>query len=137
MMVNLPGRAFGGAILTFGLLLATGCGSGEKPSASVGGTVSYNGSPLTSGVVNLISKTGSAGMAKISDRGAFEVEGNLEIGNYTAYVSPPTIEPQPPGQKPAPAVKFDLPKKFQAPGTSNTTVTVKAGANRIAVELAD
>jgi hypothetical protein len=121
-----------------GLLAATvavGCGAGGKSSGSVAGTVTYNGSPVHSGSLNLMSKTGTAAQAKIDDGGAFKVDAPLEAGEYKAFVTPPLPEPQAPGTKAAAPKKFEVPPKFQDPGTSGVTVLVKAGTNDVKVEF--
>jgi hypothetical protein len=121
----------------FAILAAalSGCGPGEKPTGTVSGTVSYKGSKLSAGNVNLISKSGSAAMAKIDDTGNFKVEGAIAAGEYTAYASPPIPEPQAPGSKAGPPKKFDLPVKFRDPSTSGTLVTVNAGSNELPIEF--
>lgn len=121
------------AVATVG---AVGC-SGEKPTGSVAGVVKYKGSPLAAGEVNFISKTGAAASAKIDASGQYKVSGELETGEYKAYVQAPRPEPQAPGTKTAAASKFDLPPKFRDPGSSGVTVTVKAGSNDIPIEFKD
>jgi hypothetical protein len=116
-------------------VLAAGCGAGEKPAGTVAGTVTYNGAPVQAGSLNLLSRTGAAAQAKLGDGGAFKVDGELEAGEYRAYLSAPVPEPQPPGTRVAAAKKFEVPAKFQDPATSVTTVTVKAGANDLKVEF--
>jgi hypothetical protein len=117
------------------VLVAAGCGSGGKPTGTVAGTVTYNGGVLHSGVLNLISKTGAAAQAKIADTGAFKVEGEVEAGEYKAYVTAPLPEPQPPGTKVTAPKKFEVPSKYQDPATSGVTVTVKSGANDVKVDF--
>ncbi len=116
-------------------LLAAGCGAGAKPAGSVAGTVTYNGGPVHSGSLNLISKTGSATLAKIDDGGAFKVDAPVEAGEYKAYVTPPLPEPQAPGTRVAAPKKFEVPPKFQDPATSGVTVVVKAGTNDVTVDF--
>ncbi|QDU18236.1 hypothetical protein [Urbifossiella limnaea] len=111
-----------------------GCGGG-KPTGTVAGTVSYNGGPVHSGSLNLISTSGAAALAKIGDGGAFKVDGELPAGDYTAYVTPPVPEPLPPGTKAAAPKKFEVPAKYQAPTTSGTTVTVQSGSNDLKVDF--
>jgi hypothetical protein len=116
-------------------VVASGCGSGGKSPGSVAGTVTYNGVSLTAGSLNLISKAGTAALAKIDASGAFKVDSRLEPGDYAAYVTPPEPEPPVPGAKAPAPKKFDVPTKFQSPNTSGVTVTVKAGANDLRVDF--
>ncbi len=48
-MILLPGF-----VLIYGLML-NGCGSDKEPTGSVKGMITYDGSPLTQGLVNLYS----------------------------------------------------------------------------------
>ena len=132
-----PARFTGGLVLVFAALGASGCGSGEKPTGTVAGKVTYKGSPVTAGNVNLLSKTGAAAIAKIDATGGFKVDGPIEAGEYKVYATPPLPEPQPPGTKQTGPPKFDLPTKFRDPTSSGVVVTVKAGANDIPVEFKD
>ncbi|MFO0797050.1 MAG: hypothetical protein U0804_06200 [Gemmataceae bacterium] len=118
-------------LLAFALV---GC-AGGKPTGTVAGTVSYNGGPVHSGSLNLISTSGAAALAKIGDGGAFKVDGELPAGEYTAYVTPPVPEPLPPGANAAAPKKFEVPAKYQAPTTSGITVTVQSGSNDLKVDF--
>ena len=136
MNATFRNRLAGGFALAFCTLLP-GCSPGEKPTGTVSGTVSYKGAKLTAGNVNLISKGGSAAMAKIDETGHYQVDGAITAGEYTAYASAPLPEPQAPGTKVAPPKKFELPLKFRDPSTSGTTVTVAAGSNDLSIEFRD
>jgi len=121
-------RGPGGLVLAFLGLAAAGCG-GDKPAGSVAGTVKYNGSPVTMGDVNFVSKTGAAAMAKIDEAGGYKVDGKLEAGEYKVYVTPPSPEPPVPGVAPPPLPPFPVPAKYRDATTSGVTVTVKPGRN--------
>ena len=116
-------------------VLAAGCGAAEKPTGVVAGTVTVKGTPVHTGSLNLLSKTGAAAQARIDDGGAFKVGGELEAGEYRAYVSPPVPEPQAPGTRVTAPKKFEVPAKFQDPATSGVTVTVKTGTNDLTVDF--
>lgn len=118
------------------VLAASGCGS-EKPTGTVAGMVKCNGAAVPSGNVNLISSTGAGAMAKITETGAFKVDGALPTGDYRVYLSAPIPEPLPPGQKPPKVPKFEVPAKFTDPATTKVTVTVKPGANDLPIEFKD
>lgn len=129
-------RAAAGFVLFCAALAAGGCSS-EKPTGTVAGTVKYRGNPLTAGEVNLLSKTGAAGSAKIDANGQYKVTGELEAGEYKAYFAPPRAEPQAPGTKASPAPKVEVPPKFRDPNSSGVVVTVKSGSNDIPIEFKD
>lgn len=116
-------------------LFVMGCGPGEKETGLVSGKVTLHNAPVQSGALNLISKSGAACMTKINADGTFKIEAPLEVGEYTAYLSPPTPEPQAPGTKAPVQKKFEVPAKFQAPATSGATVTVKTGENSVTVQF--
>ncbi len=116
-------------------ILASGCGGGAKPTGTVMGQVTYDGQPLNVGSINLISSMGSAAQAKISEGGAFKIEGTLDAGEYKAYLSSPKPEPVAPGTKLKATDKFDVVPKCLDPNTSGTKVTVKSGENKVTIEF--
>ncbi|VTR91132.1 Uncharacterized protein OS=Planctomyces maris DSM 8797 GN=PM8797T_22398 PE=4 SV=1 [Gemmata massiliana] len=136
MTARIFARTASGLALFCAALAAGGCSS-EKPTGTVAGIVKYKGNPLTAGEVNFLSKTGSAGSAKIDANGQYKVTGELEAGEYKAYFAPPRAEPHAPGTKAAAVPKVDVPAKFRDPGSSGVVVTVKPGSNDIAVEFKD
>ena len=128
MAVMNPARVVGGLVIGVLAAVAAGCDDG-KPAGSVSGTVIYNGTPVTAGAVNFVSKSGAAAVATIDDAGKYAVDGKLEAGEYTVYVTPPEPPDPVPGVAPAPPKAFPVPPKFRAAATSGVTVTVKPGTN--------
>ncbi|AWM38352.1 hypothetical protein GobsT_35180 [Gemmata obscuriglobus] len=136
MTTGFPARKLSGAVFVV-LCLVAGCSS-QKPTASVSGTVSYNGKPQTVGSINLISDTGSGGQAILSENGAFKIEGPLDATEYKVFLQPPVPGQLPPGTKQPPAAKFNLPPKFQQPNSSGVRITLKQGTNDgVVIELKD
>ncbi|MDB5339948.1 MAG: hypothetical protein JWN70_5567 [Planctomycetaceae bacterium] len=127
---------FGGVWLLLAGMLLSGCGGSGKPEGSVAGKVTYNGNPVTSGTVNFLSTAGVGAQAKINN-GAYQVNGPLATGEYSVYVAPPLPTPQPPGTKPVPPPKFEVPAKYQDAKQSGLKVTVKAGRNDLPVTIKD
>ena len=123
-----------GLFLGVVLVSATACNA-EKPTATATGTVTYNGTPVTTGQLNLLSKTGAGAQAKIGETGDFTIAGEIEAGEYTVFVTPPPPEPQAPGAGRAKPRTFTVPAKFRDAATSGVTVTVKPGTNTIPVEF--
>lgn len=123
------------AWLALAIVVASGCGAG-KPEGSVSGKVTYNGNPVAAGSVNFLSTAGVGAQAPISN-GTYSVNGPLATGEYSVYVAPPLPTPQPPGTKPAPPPKFDVPAKFQDAKTSGLKLTVKTGKNDLPIEIKD
>ena len=109
----------------------------EPDLLEVVGKVTYKGNLVTAGDVNFRSKAGAAAIGKIDASGQYKLDGQLEAGEYQVYATPPLPEPQAPGTKTVAPPKFELPPKFRDPNSSGVTVTVKGGANDIAVEFKD
>ncbi|MBN9121234.1 MAG: carboxypeptidase regulatory-like domain-containing protein [Planctomycetes bacterium] len=122
------------AILTLGL-----AGCGEKPTATVTGTVLFGGQPMTGWNVNFeMASRGQATMTSTDPAGRFSFPGTLEPGEYAVFVTPPTPDPTP-GAAPkrtaiTPAASA-VPAKFQEVGTSGLKVTVNPGANDLRIDI--
>jgi hypothetical protein len=127
-----------GAISLLALMLViAGCGGGKKPSGSVSGTVSYKGKPVTDGFINFLdSSRGTAAQGKVDSKGAFTLEGDIEVGTYKVYLQPPLPEQLPPGKVSA-RPKYDIPPKFQDPAQTTVTQEVKQGPNTFTIEFKD
>jgi len=121
-----------GAVLT----IALGCGS-TSSTGRVSGTVKYKGTPVTSGDVNLLSKSGKAAQGKLDSNGGFTIDGPVETGDYMVFWTPPVAEPTGPGAKPAALPKLAVPPKFQDATSSGVVVTVKSGANEMPIDFKD
>lgn len=129
---------FGSRLLTCLLCcgVVAGCGGGAT-SGSVSGTAIYNDKPLTSGTINFISKSGSAGVGTLDTAGAYKIDGQLDVGEYKVYYGAAPPEPMAPGSKAPPKPKADLPAKFKKPETTTVSVTVTGGTNVIPVVFKD
>lgn len=113
--------------------LIAGCGSStSKPSGSVSGRVTFQGQPVTSGVVNLMSKTlGAGASAPLGEDGKYRLNDPLEVGDYKVMITPPPPAPPRPEDgppKPRPTAS-DIPNKYRTEATTDLTATVKAGSN--------
>ncbi|WP_437229920.1 carboxypeptidase-like regulatory domain-containing protein [Planctomicrobium sp. SH661] len=119
-------------LLMSSMFLLQGCG-GERaaPTGIVTGTVTYEGKPVKSLVVELFSPelgVGSTGISK--EDGTFRIDGNLQVGKYAATVRPRPPYPGQPVEKIPP-----IPKKYSAAKTSGFEVTVAAGENVLEIPL--
>lgn len=126
-----------GFISLCGVML-NGCGSEKEPMGSVKGTVTYNGSPLTEGLVNLYSdKKSVVGTAEIDSEGKFEFGNAITTGNYRVYISPPPPPAPPePGQPPIKVPKPQkIPNKYRSADKTDLNITVKEGENDIPIQL--
>jgi hypothetical protein len=130
-------RVLCGFLLALGAMSLLGCG---KQTGTVSGAVTYKGTPVTLGEVELYSKsTGVAGTGKLDPSGNFTIGVPLAVGPYEARVvpgwdSPDNPIPPPPKGKPTTTA---VPKKAQEFNTSGLTVDVKSGSNTVTLELKD
>lgn len=142
MVWNSPAAVRWGRLLWAGsllpLVLSMGaCGQGSKSAGIVTGTVRYQGKPVSAGFVNFLdSSRGTAGQAQMDEKGAFSLEGELEVGTYKVYLQPPLPKQLPPGTVAEP-VEYDIPRRYQDPVQTPVTQEVKAGNNTIVIEFPD
>jgi hypothetical protein len=116
------------------LVLSVGC-KAEKPAASVSGTVTYNGKPQTTGSVNFLSSTGSAGQAQLDESGGYKIDGPLDPGEYRVFLLAPIPGQYRPGTKAPPQPKFGVAAKFLNPASSGVKVVLKPGRNEVPIEM--
>ena len=105
-----------------------GCGSGASLTGSVSGKVTYNGQPLTTGVVTFVNdETGSGASGDLDSSGTYSI-GSIRTGEYNVrvHMRPPRPEAPPQG---AGTWRLNIPAKYQDARTSGLTATVKAGKN--------
>lgn len=116
-------------------LLGCGGGGSSKPTASVSGTVTFNGQPVKAGLVNFESDPpGNAAQGELKD-GKFTLNGAVFLGKYKVSVGPPRLAPPVAGQTaPLPDTK-DIPPKYETAKSSGLTAEVKAGSNTFTFDL--
>ena len=105
-----------------------GCESGASLTGSVSGKVTYNGQPLTVGVVTFVSEeTGSGASCELDSSGTYSIR-SIRTGEYSVsvHISPPTPEAT---VEVARARRLNIPGKYQDTQTSGLTATVKGGKN--------
>jgi hypothetical protein len=140
-----------------GVLLLTGCNSSSSgpaipnvPLAKVKGTITYNGEPVTEGLLNLDAGKGYIVTGLIARDGTFELESmwgkEVPAGTYTVTVLP---VPPKPGAVPTPEEMFEaqkkakngasegLPKKFTNSTTSEVSLDIAVGEQEVKIELVD
>ena len=111
-----------------------GC-SREAPTGAVTGTVTYDGAPVTKGVVVLTNPDSGIGAS-----GALDASGRYQIssvrtGEYQVAIQPP---PAPSPEEMAAGEKMetlDIPDKFQSAQTSGLTATINEGENTADFQL--
>jgi hypothetical protein len=141
-------RRYGSGLLLALLLvpLATGCGG--KAGATVSGTVTYQGKPLSSGIVTFVPDVGPAHNADIQSDGSYRMT-NVPVGPVKISVT--TNSPQnraAPSKMPTSAEGFAkmeasmkggkeslIPARYTDPNKSQLTYTVKKGKQQFDIEL--
>jgi len=137
-------KRWAGAILAAAGLTAGGCNSGpaRPPLAKVHGKVFHEGVPLTSGSVIFmpVSGMGGAGPTDASHPAAGQIKSD---GSYELSTDNPG-DGAIVGEHKVAVVSVDfatkrsvIPEKYQTPGATPLSKTVKEGDNAIDIEVAD
>ena len=106
-----------------------GC-RGNAPTGSVSGTVTYNGKPVSSGLVLFVNmKTGIGASAELDTTGAYKVP-SLWTGEYQVNLQTLTPSPAEMAEGMQPKIP-NVPDKYLDLQTSGLTATVTEGKNSI------
>lgn len=129
---RLQSRAFA-ALIAAVLAMASGCAK----TATVKGTVTFGGKPVTHGSVILLSPDNTAQSGPIDQNGSYIIEGvhpgEVKIGVISRAPSKEHSKAADRGKKNAAAKHekdkdwFPLPRKYEDPATSGLTCNVGAG----------
>lgn len=122
--------------LLVSLAMLAGCSSSKTdgPSGTISGKVTYNGKPVTEGLVQFYNAdTGQGGEGKIDESGNFKIETGIPVGEYSVFVTPPETE-MAPGDTgdmgEAPVKQYpNIPERYRDASTSPIKVTIKEGDN--------
>lgn len=120
------------------IFLLAGCGgSAEYPVGQVTGTVTYEGTPITEGVVSFYSPDlGMGASANISEEGTYQISDPLKTGSYSVTILPP---PEPPPQDAVPVstqkVYKNIPMKYRDPQKSRLSIDIIEGDNSFDVNM--
>jgi hypothetical protein len=121
-------------------LACLGCGGKSSlATATVKGTVVYQGKPLTEGTIQFVPERGPAANGRIGPDGTFTASipddgGAIAGPNQIAITA--TREGQAiPGER-VKSVVWLIPEKFGSPGSSGLNCEVKEGENVYKIELA-
>jgi hypothetical protein len=124
-----------------GLLALVALGCGGKGDAS--GTVTYKGKPLAFGTVLFEGSDGNLRQGNIGPDGGYSVAG-VSTGEARVAVNSPNpktitlisrTETEKPQSYPDVPGWFAIPKQYGTPAKSGLTYKIKAGANKIDIEL--
>ena len=122
------------------LLVLSGCsGDSDRPElADAGGTVTYNGMPLSHGQLAFHPENGRSASATIKDGTivdptTYELGDGLPIGKLTVTVSA-VDNPEADMYTPTNSI---IPKRYSDPIQSRLEVEIKPGENMLVLELMD
>jgi len=121
-----------------------GCGSEGPPVGSISGKVTYNGEPVTGGIVTLFNQqTGIGAGGELDASGTYHIE-LIQTGDYQV-----AIAPEPPdlaameaihlGKMPRETIvqppPLNIPARYQNAEASGLTATAKEGTNTVDFSL--
>lgn len=109
-------------------LLLSGCGQGAE-TTTVRGSVTYNGQPVTSGLINFMAEGARPLGGGVSPDGTYEFQ--LPPGEYKVRIDTPPAVPE--GPQTTDAVQFgprQVPEKYATYATSGLTATVNPGGEQ-------
>jgi hypothetical protein len=152
MAMEVPGGGFSGGRARMWLVVVLlsaipGCGSG-KATATVTGTVTYQGKPLPAGKVSFFGLDGQVASGLIGEDGSYEIT-NVPLGLVKVAVSTP-LPPPPEIIKAAKEGKrrfgkgnpitvdsntVSIPAKYSEPAKSGLSLTVTEGSQPYVIEL--
>src|SRR5262245_29574458 len=124
-------RRFLAVLIAVACVASTGCGPKRAVRADravVSGTVTYQGKPVTGGVITFTGANGDTEQGMLRDTGAFYVE-NAPVGENKVTVDPEQIKPE------LGSRYIKLPAKYLKPETTDVTVKVEAGTNKADITL--
>lgn len=126
------------AALCLILAFTSGCGTDGPPSGTVSGRVTFQGEPVTSGVVNLTSQTlGIGASGTLGEDGQYHIADQLKTGEYKVIITlPPPPPPRPEDGPPKPQQELkNIPAKYRSEATSDLTATIHEGTNTADFDL--
>jgi len=121
------------------IFFPVGCRRSEV-LGKVYGKVSFRGEPVSEGVILFANQEkGIHMMAKLRSDGSYTVEtasgAGLPLGTYQVSITPPVLPPDPKNPPPSRERYGNIPEKYSRPETSELTLTVNEGENRLDVDM--
>lgn len=122
-------------IFTATCSLILGCGSGGIPAGSLSGTVTMEGTALTSGTVTLVNQdAGHGASAELDASGNFLIE-SLPTGSYHVAIQSAAIPSPEEMERGAKPVQLGIPGRYSNPETSDLSVSIEQGENTVELKL--
>lgn len=112
----------------------TGCGGAKKvPVGEVAGKVTFEGKPVSHGIVTFMNTTIGAGdEATLNPDGTYAIKNPIPVGEYKVFILPPVVYQKVDVRGPEVGVQMatkEIPQKYQTIGTSDLKATVTEGKN--------
>jgi len=126
----------GALLLAICFLIGCGSSSPEKTVGTVKVIVTFGDEPITNGAIEMVVVgEGKGAFGNLDSTGTVRLT-DVEVGNYTVSVVPPTA-PDPDPSKPLVPVKeyANIPSKFRTEATSPLKATVVEGSNEFKFDL--
>jgi hypothetical protein len=131
-------RRFALAVALSVLALATGCSRADKP-ATIHGTITYKGEPVTSGMLRFVGENGAFATAPIQPDGTFTITdvrpGAVKVGLMMGPQSAGASDAKPGVKAPAKKVAAKVPAKYSEPATSGLNYNITGDTKELAIEL--
>ncbi len=125
-------------VLSGFIFLIAGCGGEpEIPTGQVKGKVSYEGAPVSEGVISFYSsELGVGASADLSEKGLYTITDPLKTGKYAVTILPP---PEAPPQDAIPVSTKkeykNIPLKYRDPNKSELIFEISEGDNSFDVNM--
>lgn len=119
------------------LIVTLGCGDGRVrlPTAPVGGTITYQGKPLSAGRITFVHPSGQGVGADITADGTYRLTAFQGKNQVTVSCFMSERDSNPTARPSSPTAKSLIPTRFGNCDTSGLTLDVKPEANRFDVDL--
>jgi hypothetical protein len=123
--------------LLIALIFAAGCSDGSTKKIVVRGTVTYNGQPLDSGILQFAGPNGAYAAGVIREDGTYEISDVTPGETQVAIQEAPRSSGSSSGGKrqAPPKEPQKIPSKFLDVKTSGVTVTITPSTTNLPIEL--
>lgn len=135
-------RSFQYILLLSAMLLVVGCGPSRPETATITGTVTYQGKPLDDARVSFYPSKGRPANGMTDSQGhfsltTFEVGDGAMLGEHNVAIAKQKMLSAPTAQNPRGTMKYYIPQRYADPKTSGLTAKVDRGDNNFTFDLTD
>lgn len=125
--------------MAVGIITSAGC-SPTEPIAQMSGTVTYEGQPITEGLIVVSNSQAGVYLTAAVTGGSYEIKtakNGIPPGDYRIAITPPLVD-HPVGpilERPKLAKYRQIPKRYRDESTSNFTAQLEAGKNIVDFDM--